>query len=57
MQKTNKFNLTTRRYTEADFLRMVNEGANVWTLSVLDKFGDYGLAGVVIVAEERWIRC
>ncbi len=52
-QKTNQFNLTTRRYTEADIQRMVDEGADVWTLTVSDKFGDYGLTGVMIVAEGK----
>lgn len=52
-QKTNQFNLTTRRYTEADIQRMVDEGADVWTLTVSDKFGDYGLTGVMIVADGK----
>lgn len=52
-QKTNQFNLTTQRYTEADIQRMVDEGADVWTLTVSDKFGDYGLTGVMIVANGK----
>ena len=48
-QKTNQFNLTTRRYTEADIRQMLEEGADVWTLTVADKFGDYGLTGVLII--------
>jgi len=52
-QKTNQFNLTTRRYTEADIQRMGDEGADVWTLTVSDKFGDYGLTGVMIVANGK----
>lgn len=52
-QKTNQFNLTTYRYTEADIQRMVDEGADVWTLTISDKFGDYGLTGVMIVANGK----
>lgn len=50
-QKTNQFNLTTRRYTEDDIKNMSVDGAQVWTLSVADKFGDYGLTGVMIVKD------
>lgn len=49
-QKTNQFNLTTRRYTEVDIRQMLEEGADVWTLTVTDKFGDYGLTGVLIIS-------
>ena len=52
-QKTNQFNLTTRRYTEADIQRLMDDGADVWTLTVSDKFGDYGLTGVMIVANGK----
>lgn len=48
-QKTNQFNLTTRRYTEVDIRQMLEEGADVWTLTVADKFGDYGLTGALII--------
>jgi len=50
-QKTNQFNLTTRRYTEDDIKNMLVDGAQVWTLSVADKFGDYGLTGVLIIKD------
>ena len=49
-QKTNQFNLTTHRYTEADIQRIIERGADVWTLAVSDRFGDYGLTGVMIIA-------
>lgn len=48
-QKTNQFNLTTRRYTEADIRQMLDKGADVWTLTVSDRCGDYGLTGVLII--------
>lgn len=47
-QKTNQFNLTTIRYTDADIKNFIEKGAKVFTLSVRDKFGDYGLTGVCI---------
>ena len=50
-QKTNQFNLTTYRYTEDNIKKMMEDGAQVWTLSVLDKFGDYGLTGVLILKD------
>lgn len=48
-QKSNQFNLTTRRYTvsEIDSL-MGSEEADVYSIHVADKFGDAGLTGVVI---------
>ncbi|MGM9868302.1 MAG: HAD-IIIC family phosphatase [Sodaliphilus sp.] len=48
-QKTNQFNLTTRRYTEADITAKLANGAKVYTMSVSDKFGDYGITGAMIV--------
>jgi FkbH-like protein len=48
-QKTNQFNLTTKRYTDADIKKMLAEGALIWCVSVADKFGDNGITGCVIV--------
>lgn len=48
-QKTNQFNLTTKRYTESDLNAMLAEGAKIWCLSVADKFGDSGITGAVII--------
>jgi FkbH-like protein len=49
INKTNQFNLTTRRYTEADIAAMEADDS-VFTLQVRlqDKFGDLGMIGVVI---------
>ncbi|MEN6350422.1 MAG: HAD-IIIC family phosphatase [Syntrophomonas sp.] len=53
-QKTNQFNLTTRRYSEKDIEEMANQPDScVFSLSVKDKFGDYGLTGVLIVKREE----
>lgn len=48
-QKSNQFNLTTRRYTvsEIDSL-MSSDEADVYSIRVADKFGDAGMTGVVI---------
>ena len=55
-QKTNQFNLTTRRYQEEDIQDMLSNGARAWILDVKDKFGEYGLAGLAIIQdrEEFW---
>lgn len=42
-QKTNQFNLTTKRYTESDINSMINDQRyRLWIASLSDKFGDYG---------------
>lgn len=49
-QKTNQFNLTSKRYTEGDIARFLEESKYInYALSVYDKFGDYGVVGLVIV--------
>lgn len=46
-QRTNQFNVTTRRYTEAEIGAMIEDPAwFVLTLSVRDRFGDEGVVGV-----------
>jgi FkbH-like protein len=53
-QKTNQFNTTTRRYTVAEMAAAAAEpGVRVWTLQVLDKFGDNGIVGVMITRERE----
>ena len=51
-QKTNQFNLTTRRYTEEKLIEMQSEGFKIWFLKVKDVFGDYGLTAVAIIKPE-----
>lgn len=49
-QKTNQFNLTTRRYLEEDITRIAEGGDYiVASMQVRDKFGDNGITGAVIV--------
>jgi FkbH-like protein len=48
-QKTNQFNLTTRRYTEAELERVAADPqAFVRSIRVTDRFGDNGIVGVAI---------
>lgn len=48
-QKTNQFNLTTKRYTDADIRKFLKERWKIWCLSVADKFGDNGITGCIMV--------
>jgi FkbH-like protein len=51
LAKTNQFNLTTRRHDEPTIRRQLAAGAwRVYTMHVADRFGDFGLTGVAIVA-------
>lgn len=47
-QRTNQFNVTTIRRTEAEIRALSGEGQGIFTVSVSDRFGDYGLVGVMI---------
>lgn len=52
-QKSNQFNLTTKRYSEAEIAqRMAGPGSEVYSLVVKDRFGDAGLTGVVVMRYE-----
>ena len=49
-QKTNQFNLTTKRYSEADIDRMLsNPACYIYIGHVADKFGDNGITNLCIV--------
>jgi FkbH-like protein len=49
-QRTNQFNLTTRRYTEADIDAMTqNQNWRIYVLGLKDKFGDNGTVGLALV--------
>ncbi|MFW9982256.1 MAG: HAD-IIIC family phosphatase [Candidatus Thorarchaeota archaeon] len=57
--KTNQFNLTTRRYTDAEVRRFrEDENSIVYSMAVTDKFGDEGVVGVAIIKKKNddwWI--
>jgi len=49
-QRTNQFNLTTRRYTEDDIRSFLkDEKAQAVTLELKDRFGDMGMVGACIL--------
>ncbi|MCA9408515.1 MAG: HAD-IIIC family phosphatase [Candidatus Omnitrophica bacterium] len=54
LNKTNQMNLSTRRMTEEEFFYWaIQDDHHVWTFRVADKFGDYGLTGIIsLVVEE-----
>ena len=52
-QKTNQFNLTTKRYTESDMNNYIDDdNSNVYAFSVADKFGDSGITGLCIITSD-----
>lgn len=52
-QKTNQFNLTTRRYTEPQIAEMAQKPDwHIFSIRVSDRFGDQGLVGVAITHDE-----
>ena len=52
-QKTNQFNLTTRRYTEQQIADMAaRPESQVLSIKVRDRFGDHGLVGMAITCDE-----
>ena len=52
-QKTNQFNLTTRRYTELEVAKMSKQPEwHIFSIRVRDRFGDHGLVGVAITHDQ-----
>lgn len=52
-QKTNQFNLTTKRYTETDIENfIIGKDFKVFSFHAKDRFGDYGQTGVCIVKQK-----
>ncbi|HHV10466.1 MAG TPA: HAD-IIIC family phosphatase [Clostridiales bacterium] len=49
LQKTNQFNLTTRRYGEEDLSRIEQDNWLVYLFRAADKFGDYGIIAAVLI--------
>src|SRR5204863_5818096 len=48
-QRTNQFNFTTRRRTEAEMAQLLQDAnTHLLSITVTDRFGEYGLVGVVI---------
>ena len=56
-QKTNQFNLTTKRYHENDILGFIeSKDYSVYSMSLSDRFGDNGVVGLLIIEKhpEFW---
>jgi FkbH-like protein len=57
INKTNQFNLTTRRRGDAEVRALLSSGAYTQALRASDRFGDSGLTGVLIaIPEGRGLR-
>lgn len=53
-QKTNQFNLTTKRYSERDIKNFFDDSNTIlYAFSVADKFGDSGITGLCIVTKDN----
>lgn len=56
-QRTNQFNLTTKRYSESQITDMLADDSKyVYVLKLKDKFGDNGTVGLAIIAKDadKW---
>ncbi len=51
-QKTNQFNLTTKRLSEQDIANLIATDAKVYAFGVKDKFGDSGITGMAIIIQD-----
>ena len=53
LNKTNQFNLTTKRYDEKDINRLLADNALINAVSIRDKFGDNGItvASIILVKD------
>jgi FkbH-like protein len=50
IHKTNQFNLTTRRWSAAELSAVMDDAASgVFSLRLVDRFGDQGIVGVAVV--------
>lgn len=48
-QRSNQFNMSTIRRTEVELKKLIeNQKNKCWVVEVSDKFGEYGLVGVII---------
>ena len=58
-KKTNQFNVTTKRYSEEEITAFMDSPDHIIKfLQVEDKFGDYGITGVVVLKnlnEDEWV--
>lgn len=63
IQKSNQFNLTSRRYSEAEIEAFERDDAHIaWQVRLKDRFADHGMISAVVVAKtatdwtiENWV--
>jgi FkbH-like protein len=51
-QKTNQFNLRTKRYSENDIYEIIRNHGIAFQMNVKDRFGDNGITGLIILRKE-----
>jgi FkbH-like protein len=49
LNKTNQFNTTGKRWSQAELLQAMSSGSRVLAFFVEDKFSDYGLVGILVI--------
>ncbi len=53
IQRTNQLNATAQRYTLGDVQAwLADQGTEVWVGELSDRFGEYGMVGVVVIQKE-----
>lgn len=52
-QRTNQFNLTSRRYSQNELQIFIDNGNKVFPLYVSDRFGDSGLSGLIMLSIDK----
>ncbi len=48
-EKTNQFNFNKKMFTVSQLKQFINAGNLVYELKVSDKFGDYGIVGLILI--------
>ena len=51
-QRTNQFNFTTQRQSESELRTLGKDGHGIFSVRVKDRFGDYGLVGLIVTRVE-----
>ncbi|MCD9880194.1 HAD-IIIC family phosphatase [Streptomyces guryensis] len=51
LNRTNQFNTTAWRTTEAELAKMIGDGAELYLMAVTDCFAEYGTVGACLVAD------
>lgn len=51
-ERTNQFNFTTIRRSESEIAHFIERGGECWVVNLRDRFGDYGLVGVILFSAQ-----